>query len=171
MAAFSVLSLMGRGKIMRVWRVLGPLALATSLQGCAGAGLAVMGATAGVSMGTGVEHTLNGVAYKTFTAPLSNVRIAALRTLNQMDMPVTRDAKTDSGWELSATAADRKIDVELEHLTERTTRMRVVANKGEIFFKDTSTATEIVLQTAQVLQDGQTTSKGTREANHKRKAS
>jgi hypothetical protein len=33
------------------------------------------------------------------------------------------------------------------------------------------TATEIVLQTAQVLQDGQTASKGTREANHKRKAS
>ena len=49
--------------------------------------------------------------------------------------------------------------------------MRVVANKGEIFFKDTSTATEIVLQTAQVLQDGQAASRGTRDANHKRKAS
>jgi hypothetical protein len=41
-----------------------------------------------------------------------------------MDMPVTMDAKTDDGWELSATAADRKIDIELERLTERTTRMR-----------------------------------------------
>ena len=156
---------------MRLWRVLGLLGLAISVQRCAGAGLAVMGATAGVSMGTGVEHTLNGVAYKTFTAPLGNVRVATLRTLNQMDMPVTMDAKTDSGWELSATAADRKIDIELERLSERTTRMRVVANKGEIFFKDTSTATEIVLQTAQVLQDGQAASRGTRDANHKRKAS
>jgi hypothetical protein len=156
---------------MGLWRVLGHLGLAISVQGCAGAGLAVMGATAAVSMGTGVEHTLNGVAYKTFTAPLSNVRVATLRTLNQMDMPVTMDAKTDNGWELSATAADRKIDIELERLTERTTRMRVVANKGEIFFKDTSTATEIVLQTAQILQDGQAASKGTREANYKRKAS
>jgi hypothetical protein len=122
-------------------------------------------------MGAGVEHTLNGVAYKTFTAPLDNVRLAALRTLNQMDMPVKIDAKTDSGWEVSATAADRAIDIELERLTDRTTRMRVVANKGEIFFKDTATATEIILQTAQLLQDGQTAAKATRVANHKRKAS
>jgi len=33
------------------------------------------------------------------------------------------------------------------------TRMRVVANQGAIFFKDSATATEIVLQTAQTLQD------------------
>jgi Protein of unknown function (DUF3568) len=139
---------------MRFWQLLGPLGLAISVSGCAGAGRAVMGATAGVSMGAGVEHTLNGVAYKTFTAPLDNVRLAALRTLNQMDMPVKTDTKTDGGWEVSATAAGRSIDIELERLTERTTRMRVVANKGEIFFKDTSTATEIILQTAQLLQLG-----------------
>ena len=156
---------------MRLWLVFGPLSLVISLQGCAGAGLAVMGATAGVGMSTGVEHTLNGVVYKTFTAPLSNVRIAALKTLDQMDMPVKTDTKAEAGWELSATAADRAIEIELEQLTDRTTRMRVVADKGEIFFKDTSTATEIILQTAQILQEDSTSSKAIRGANRKRRTS
>jgi hypothetical protein len=30
--------------------------------------------------------------------------------------------------------------------------MRVVANKGDIFFKDSATATEIVVQTAEALE-------------------
>jgi len=46
------------------------LVLAVLLQGCAAAGLAVVGAGAGVGMGTGVEHQLNGVAYKTFATPI-----------------------------------------------------------------------------------------------------
>jgi hypothetical protein len=46
------------------------LALAVLLQGCAAAGLAVVGAGAGVGMGTGVEHELNGVGYKTFATPI-----------------------------------------------------------------------------------------------------
>jgi hypothetical protein len=107
---------------------------------------------------------------KTFTAPLASVRLAALKTLDQMDMPVKTDAKTEIGWEVSATAADRTIEIELERLTDRTTRMRVVADKGEILFKDTSTATEIILQTAQILQGGSIPSKGVRGTNRKRRA-
>ena len=159
-----------KGEFMRIWRVLGSLSLLIAFQGCAGAGLAVMGATAGVGMSTGVEHTLNGVVYKTFTAPLASVRFAALKTLDQMDMPVKTDAKTEIGWEVSATAADRTIEIELERLTDGTTRMRVVADKGEILFKDTSTATEIILQTAQILQGDSTPSKGVRGTNRKRRA-
>lgn len=54
---------------------------------------------------------------------------------------------------VSGTARDRIIDIELESVTARTTRMRVVANKGHIFFKDAATATEIILQTAQALDE------------------
>lgn len=129
------------------------LGLAVWLQGCAGAGLAVIGAGAGVGMGTGVEHTLNGIDYKTFAVPLDSVHLAVRGTLKRLGMPITGDARTQSGYSLTATAADRTIDVQLERLTPQTTRLRVVANEGAFFFKDSSTATEIILQTAQSLQD------------------
>ena len=129
------------------------LALAGWLQGCAGAGLAVMGATAGVGLGTGVEHQLSGISYKTFAAPIGGVHVATRSTLSRLGMPVTADAATETGRALTATATGRTIDIELERLTPQTTRMRVSASQGGLFFKDSATATEIILQTAQSLQN------------------
>lgn len=135
------------------------------LGGCAAAGLAVVGAGAGVGIGEGVDYTMNGIAYRTFAAPMNNVRFATLKAFDRMDMPVTADQRTDKGWALSATAADRTISVELESLTPRTTRMRVVADEGQIFFKDKSTETELITQTAQML-DSQTTIVRSKPATH-----
>ena len=128
-------------------------AAAIGLEGCAAAGMMVADAGAGAGVSIGVEHTLNGIVYKTFTAPANNVRLAALKSLDRMGMPMAGDEKTETGWKLSATANDRAIEIELEKVTSQVTRMRVVANQGAIFFKDSATATEIVLQTAQTLQD------------------
>ncbi len=105
-------------------------------------------------MGEGVEYTMNGIAYKTYAAPVNNVRFATLKALDEMAIPVVADQKTQTGWQINATAADRTIDIELESLTRKTTRMRVVADEGQIFFKDKSTETEIVIQTAQMLDNG-----------------
>ena len=145
-----------------------PLTLAVLLQGCATAGLAVLGAGAGVGMGTGVEHELSGVGYKTFATPVDSVHHATRATLARLAMPITADTRTKDGWTLTASAADRTIDIELERLTPRTTRMRVVANKGSLFFKDSATSTEIILQTAQTLQDDPN---GTRSARKRRNQS
>lgn len=123
------------------------------LSGCAAAGMTVASAGAGVAMGSGVEHTMTGITYKTFTAPLLEVRQATLQGLERMDIAIEGDAQTDDGWMVSGTARDRLIDIELESVSARTTRMRVVANKGHIFFKDAATATEIILQTAQALDE------------------
>jgi len=145
-----------------------PLALAVLLQGCATAGLAVLGAGAGVGMGTGVEHELSGVGYKTFATPVDSVHHATRATLARLAMPITADTRTKDGWTLTASAADRTIDIDLERLTPRTTRMRVVANKGALFFKDSATSTEIILQTAQTLQDAPN---GARSARKRRNQS
>lgn len=120
-----------------------------SLQGCAAVALTA----AGVAGGAGVDHTLSGITYKTFSAPINDVRLATLKTLDRMDIKIAEDKKDESGWAINATAADRSIDIELEKLTERTTRMRVVANKGDLFFKDAATSTEIIIQTARTLDD------------------
>lgn len=147
------------------------LGLALWLQGCAAAGLAVMGAGAGVGLGTGVEHTLNGVNYKTFADPLDNVHLALRGTLDRLGMPITADERTQNGYAVTASAADRTIDIELERLTPQTTRMRVVANEGALFFKDSATATEIILQTAQSLKDDAAGAKSARGRRHRRSAS
>lgn len=116
-------------------------------------GCAPIAMTAGGIVGSaGVNHTMNGIAYKTFTSPIKTMRVATLKTLNRMEMEVTQDSKTEDGWLIAALAADRKIAIELEELTPATTRMRVVTNKGDFFFKDGATSTEIILQTAQVVE-------------------
>lgn len=116
--------------------------------GCAAAALTAGGIAGGVS----VDHTLSGIAYKTFTAPVGNVRLATLQAFKQMEIGIHDDRKTDNGWSIAATAKDRDITVDLEALSPRTTRMRVVVNKGDLFFKDAATGTEIIVQTAEKLE-------------------
>jgi hypothetical protein len=139
----------------KIGRGLGPLLVALTLQGCTAAAIGVTIATAGAGAGmsVGVEHTLNGIVYKTFAASANDVRFATLKTLDTMGMALTTDEATKTGWQLTATANERSIDIQLERLTDTATRMRVVADEGWVIFKDSATATEIILQTAQTLQD------------------
>jgi hypothetical protein len=106
----------------------------------------------GIGGSAGVNHTLSGIVYKTFTASIKDLRIATLKTLNKMQIKVTADKKAEYGWRIDGTAFDRTIEIELERLTPAATRMRVVTNKGSIF-KDSATSTEIIIQTAQSLEN------------------
>lgn len=124
-----------------------------ALQGCAGeVGLTMLGIGGGTAANVGVEHTLNGIAYKTFTAPVDQVHAASRRALADMSVKVTDDTKTENGRQVTATAAEREIEIRFERLTPRMTRMRVVASEN-VLFKDSATATEIILQTADRLEN------------------
>ena len=112
-------------------------------------GCAAVALTAGgLAAGSGINHTLSGISYKTFNNPLDELRGATLATLAQMDMAVEYDEASEEGWEITATAIERTIEIELERLTTQATRMRVVTHEGEIFFKDSATSTEIIIITA-----------------------
>jgi hypothetical protein len=121
-------------------------------QGCAGAGLTLLGVGAGTAAGSGTAYTLDGIAYRTFTAPIDDVRRATSRSLRRMDMQVKTDQPTDSGRSIVALASERTVTIELEKLTARTTRMRVTAKHGAIF-RDRSTAGEIIAQTERSLDE------------------
>lgn len=121
-------------------------------QGCAAAGLTLLGVGAGVSSATGVAYTLDSIAYKTFTAPVEGLHGATVKTLKRMDITVTEDTATESGRKIVAVASDRAIDIELDRLTAKTSRMRVNAKQGW-FFKDRATATEIIVQTERTLDN------------------
>ena len=124
--------------------------LTFSLNGCAAIGLSLFSIGAGVGAGTSVSYTLDGIAYRTFTAPLPQVESATRTALNKMGIKVEATTKTEQGKAIKAIANDREIEVELEIVSAKTTRMRTVAKQG-VFFKDRATATEIILQTEKVL--------------------
>jgi hypothetical protein len=128
------------------------LLVAWMLGGCA-AGLAVIGAGAGAAAGAGVEHTISGITYRTFATPAEEMRLSTLATLERMEMEVLGEMVTEEGFHITASANQRAIEIDLERLSAGTTRMRVVAHRGEIFFKDRATAQEIVLQTASIIEE------------------
>ena len=120
------------------------------LGGCAGAGLTLFGVGAGVSSGTGVNYTLDSIAYKTFVSPEPELRAATLRTLRRMDMNITGNEATESGRKITAVAGDRTVDIELDRITSKTSRMRVNVAKDWLF-RDRATAGEIIVQTEKTL--------------------
>lgn len=119
-----------------------------SLSGCAGVGLTLFGVGAGTAAGAGVNHTLSGIAYKTFSEPRAKVQKATETALNSMGMKIVERSQTDNVRNIIASAGARRVEVEIEELTAKTTRMRVTVIEADGFFRDSATATEIILQTA-----------------------
>jgi len=123
------------------------------LHGCAGVGLTLFGVGAGVTSGTSVAYTLDGIAYRTFTASLPQVESATRTALNRMGIKVEATSSIEQGKAIKAVSNDRDIEIELEMISPKTTRIRTVAKQG-VFFKDRATATEIIIQTEKALGIG-----------------
>jgi len=118
-----------------------------TLTGCDPVTLTILGAGASA----GVAHSLGSVAYKTFTAPIKRVNSATLTALKRMGIKVESIEKTDTGKVINAISADRNIEVTLEAISNKTTRIRSIAVQDSIFF-DQATAVEIVNQTERALK-------------------
>ena len=128
------------------------LLAATASSGCAAIALMLLTAGAGTAAGSGVSYTLDSIAYKTFTAPEEGLRTATLRTLKRMEIKVKGTERTEAGIKIVAEAHDRTIEIELNRVSAKTSRMRVNVSQGW-FFKDRATAMEIILQTERTLED------------------
>ena len=118
--------------------------------GCLSIGLTLLGAGVGIGAGTAVSYTLNGMAYRTFTAPLATVQRATEKALRDMGMNIDAKEEDEPGMLIHASGVDRTVEVRLEPISEKTTRIRSVVSMGA-FLKDKATATEIIIQTERVL--------------------
>ncbi len=99
-----------------------------SLNGCAAIAIALLGASVGVAGETAVGYSLSGVASRTLTAPLPRVRRAAIVALKRMGIRVQgSDETTTRGEIIERKATDRLIEVRLDRVTRKSTRMRTVA--------------------------------------------
>ena len=128
------------------WPGVAGILMAGLMAGCMPLGLTALG----VGGSTAVSHTLNGITYRTFTAPSSKVKRAVLVALERMDIKIASTTRQDKIEILNAVASGRSIQVQLEPLTSNTTRMRVTATTGGLIY-DSATATEIILQTERVM--------------------
>ena len=118
------------------------LIVAVLVSGCetlALAGLGVGGTAA-------VNHKMTSTPTRTFTASLTKVKLASIGALKRMGINADEVKKVENGEVITARIGKREIEVELEFLTANTTRMRVVARNGGLFY-DGATASEIIVQT------------------------
>jgi len=136
--------------IRLLWLLFGLISLPLSTSGCAALALTMLGVGAGVTAGTAVSYSMNGYAYRTFTAPLPEVEKAILTALARMGLKVESKANTIRGKMIQASGNEQQIEIELVAVSAKSTRIRTVAKQG-VFLKDRATATEIIIQTEKLL--------------------
>ena len=114
--------------------------------GCQPLALSVLGAAGGEAL----RYSYNGVTYRTFTAPAADVKHASLEALERMGIAFESFDRFDYGELIYARAENRAIQIEIEPISPRATRLRIAAKNGSFFF-DSATASEIVAQTERSL--------------------
>jgi hypothetical protein len=120
--------------------------LVTLASGCEPLSLTALG----IGGSAAVNHKMSSTPTRTFTAPILRVKTASIGALKRMGIATEEVRKVDNGELITARVGRREIQVELESLTANTTRMRVLARDGSLFY-DGATASEIIVQTEKVL--------------------
>ena len=123
------------------------LPILLTMSGCASVALTALG----IGASAGLSHGLGGIAYKTFTKPLKTVKKASIKALRKMGVTVaSKDANEDGEETILAKTKNRDIEILLEPISKKTTRMRARALTNN-YLMDQATATEILIQTERVL--------------------
>jgi hypothetical protein len=116
------------------------------LAGCEPLAISVLGAGAG----TALRYRIDGATSRTFTASAAEVKHASLEALERMGIAFESFDRFEYGELIFARAENRAIEIEIEPISPRATRMRIAAKNGS-FFYDNATASEIVAQTERSL--------------------
>ena len=117
------------------------------LAGCQPLAISVLGAGAG----TALRYGWDGVTNRTFTSSAADVKQASLAALERMGIAFESFDVYEHGELIYARAQNRVIEIEIEPISERATRVRIAAKNGS-FFYDSATSAEIVAQTERLLQ-------------------
>lgn len=112
----------------------------------------VVAGCAGREFSRGPVNSADGAAHMTFSEPLPAVSAAALGALEHMAINVESREKSVAKEVIKAEVAALQIEVRLEAITSKTTRMEVMAKEG-LLSRDQATAMEIALQTDRALHE------------------
>ena len=109
----------------------------------------------GAGAGTALRYGIDGVSYRTFTAPAATVKEASLAALERMGITLDSMGRFEGGELIYARSPNREIEIELEPISPKATRVRIAAKNGGLFY-DNATAFEIIAQTERHLGSGAT---------------
>lgn len=127
------------------------LILLFGIAGCEPLALSLIGAGAG----TALRYSLDGGTSRTFTASAVDVKHASLAALEHMGIAFQSFDRFEHGELIYARAENREIEIEIEPISARATRMRIAAKNGG-FLYDNATAREIVAQTERLIASAAT---------------
>jgi hypothetical protein len=114
-------------------------------------GLSAMSDAAGAGAKAGIEYSIAGTAYRTFSASPADVRAALLQCFRELEIEITENTPLDDGGaRIGAGALHRKITVQLEAVTPALTRLKMSVRRG-LLGRDKATSTELIDQTARAL--------------------
>jgi len=139
-------------------RLLALIVLALPASGCAAlalpaVGVSIMGDAAGSAVKAGVEHTIGGATYRTFSASRADVRAAVRQSFRDLEIQITEDELLiGGGARIVGEALHREITVELEPVTPALTRLKIAVRQG-LLGRDRATSAELIEQTARALQE------------------
>lgn len=143
-----------RNRTVNVLHGLVCLLLGVTTSGCGVMAASLFSAGAETASATGVSYTMDNIAYKTFVLPVEPLLKETFTTLQTMGFPIENSESHVAGVHIVAhgpnTAHPMDIEIDLETLSQKTTRMRVVVKRG-VVQKDAATAGEIIAVTTQRL--------------------
>ncbi len=94
---------------------------------------------------------MTNVAYKTVSFPIATVEASLKRALKKMGIGGGERKSTDGVVTIKTKTEKLVIEITLEKVTPKTTRIKVDAREG-LVLKDKATATEIISQTEKSLE-------------------
>ena len=141
-------------------RLCAELAAVLALGGCALASQPLAVALAGAGTSSAIGQTMTGTVYRTFTAPPAEVKAATLDAMSLMGIQADSFSSYEGGEIIRGSALQRSVEIALEQISSKATRMRVAMKNGGIFY-DGATATELVIQTEKALGVNQVTNSAT----------
>jgi len=132
-----------------------PVILVISIAGCGALPVTLTALVPAVlsGAGSGIAYTVTNVVYKTFSYPLEDVVEAHEKALEKMGIDEVGRKQGEEKLRITASTRRLKIEIDLESITPRTTKIKVNA-KRSAFLKDKATATEIIEQTGNFLEVG-----------------
>jgi len=119
------------------------------LAACEPVAIAILGASASAAL----RYNMDGVASRTFTAPVAAVKSASIAALERMGLALDSTSRFDTGETIFARAENRDIEIDIEPITKHATRVRITAKGGSLLY-DNATAVELVQQTEKLLEVG-----------------
>ena len=99
----------------------------------------------------GFEYSVENIADRSFTTSLSTLKIASVEALDEMAFQPETPVPTETGFRILAATPKLDIQVDLERVTDRVSRISVNAKRG-FFRKDRATAAEIIRRTGAVIE-------------------